>query len=388
MTNIVLKKTEKFEKHVRVDMELVSIITDVLLSQNIILKKVKFYPNNSIHSYGNISSYIESEICNNQKTFFRSTFEEDIYISALLEFCEDGKLVFEIIQFLFNEFSIPLNESEDFIFDLIKNKILKSELEISTIDANPFKTLIHKLLKIEGVEIVSTLIKNGEILLKHFSLDAHRRTSKIVDDIELFNKTFNFLSFRPKDTFQIDLKGNTVINKLSIKTFKYVNNAINILNLFCNYQDDRLGNFKNAFYEKYEMREVPLLHALDDDFGFGYPIQKDKLLSDLLNDINFPSKEKKLKHKIFSKKDVFLLRKLSQFFLNNSVVSDEIELRITDEDIFNLKKLNQSKEKLPNTLAAFVELYSSSNNEEKVYINMFSASSSNLLGRFASSDKK
>lgn len=386
-TNITLENTSKFEKHVRVDMEVVSVVTDYLLTFRDIVMNVKFTPNNTIHSIGSISSYIESQtINNNEKVCFKSTFEEDAYISSILEYCKDGKLITEISQFLLKEYEIDSEEAEDFILELIKNKILCSELEISTIDTNPFKTLIDKIGGIDHIEDVNiqNFIKNGEALIDFFS----KKDNIIsIDDIERFKTAFRSFNFTSNNIFQVDLKGKAKINELSGKTIQDVNKSIDILNLFSHYQNSAFKEFKEAFYKKYEDEEVPLLSILDDDSGFGYPVQQKKLLSCLLDDISFPSNKNTNKYKLFAQKDIFLLRKLSQFFLDTQAANVH-ELNINDADLSFFDNIDQDTQPLPNTLSALVELYKTQNNEEKVYVNMFSASATNLLGRFSSSDKK
>lgn len=386
-TNITLENTSKFEKYIRVDMEVVSVVTDYLLTFRDIVMSVKFTPNNTIHSIGSISSYIESQtINNNEKVCFKSTFEEDTYMSSILEYCKNGKLITEISQFLLKEYKIDSEEAEDFILELIKNKILCSELEISTIDTNPFETLIHKISKIDHIEDVNiqNFIKNGEALIDFF-LKKDKNIS--IDDIELFKTAFNSFNFTSNNIFQIDLKGKVKINELSGKTIQDVNKSIDILNLFSHYQNNAFKEFKEAFYKKYEDEEVPLLRVLDDDSGFGYPVQQKKLLSDLLDEISFPPNKNTNKYKLFSQKDIFLLRKLSQFFLDTKA-TNALELNIDDADLSFFDNIDQDTQPLPNTLSALVELYKTQDNEEKVYVNMFSASATNLLGRFSSSDKK
>lgn len=385
-TNVIIEDSSNFETNIRVDMEVVSIVIDYLLSYREIIMNIKFRPNNTIHSIGDISSYIESQTINNsEKVSFKSTFEKDIYIDSILEYSKDGKFVNDIVQFLFKEYEVEELEAEGFILDLIHNKILCSELEISTIDTNPFKTLIDKINRIEHIEDVNVqnFIKNGKALIDIFS----KKNRLGIEDIEKHTKNFNLFNINSNNTFQVDLKGKAIVNSLSEKTVQNINKAIGILNLFSHYQNAALKEFTEAFYNKYEDEEVPLLSVLDDDFGFGYPLQQKKILSNLLDDISFPISKSSNVYKLFACKDIFLLRKLSQFFLDVQG-KDDIELNITDEDLSFFDDMgDEDTTLLPNTLSALVEIYITQNNEEKAYVNMFSASATNLLGRFSSYDK-
>ncbi|MCY0970811.1 lantibiotic dehydratase family protein [Chryseobacterium wangxinyae] len=385
-TKILLKNTSESEKHVRVDMEVVSILIDYLLSCEDIYMNVKFMPNNTIYSIGNISFYIESQTKNkNEKEYYKSTFEESSYISSILEYTKGGKLINEISEFLYKEYEIDNEEAENFILELIKNKILCSELEVSTIDINPFATLIGRIKNFEKIRNtnIQQFIKEGELLINFYSI---KNENIRIEDIKKFEKIFSKLDFTFNNVFQIDLNGKAKINELSKKTVQNANKAIEVLNLFSNCENNTFKEFKEAFHKKYEDQEISLLAILDDDLDLGYPVQQRKLLSPFLDEISFPVK-KTNKYKLLYQKDIFLLRKLSQFFLETQDTNIK-ELTIDDTDLSFLKSINDETQSYPNTLSALAEVYHTENEEEYLYVNMFSASATNLLGRFSSADKE
>lgn len=376
-TAILLKNKKEFKKHTRLDMELVSILAIQLSSLPEIQKQIKLFTNNTLYPISDFYSYIESKIVEKRKTYYKSTAEYTDYLASILDFCETGKFFGEIVEFL-EKMEFEKRECVDYISELIESQILTNEWEISTLDPNPFKTLIQKVkfLKFEKCSQIPLFIEQCENLINEFS-----NSDDTVDRISQMEKgaeVFSFLKHDSKNIFQTDLQTVAYKNSLSEKTVKKLENVIEFIQKFTpNSGNDPLDKFKQRFYKKYENEEIPLLEVLDEDFGLGYPFLEDKLLTPLLDKIKFPKKSIDKKYS-WTKKDAFLSKKLSDFFLNNDKNCDFVE--ITDEDLRSFD--TEQKQNLPNTLSAMVEIYWE-NNKELIYVPVFMSSAAKLLGRFS-----
>lgn len=182
------------------------------------------------------------------------------------------------------------------------------------------------------------------------------------------------------NTLQIDLKGKTIENSVSKKTIQKIKRIIPLLYFFSPNQHSYFEDFKIEFLKKYEQEEVPLLIAINEDFGIGYPIKKNHLPSPLLDDITFPS-SKTVQYKEYSIKDSFLIKKLSSLLVNKNDSVDNFILELTDFDVNYLKTTISDRDTLPYSLSALVELY-----KNNIYVNSFSSSAANLIGRFSPYD--
>lgn len=380
-TAVFLNNLDAYKKHTRLDMGLVSKLTDYFSFLPDIQKQIKFYPNNTLFRISNIYSFIESEIISKKKTYFKSTTDYNEYLESLFEFCKDGRFLNEIVQFLV-QLDFEKEESEDYIQSLIENQILSNDLEISTLDADPFNTLIYKLDKLnkEKDSSIDNFINQSKNLIHYYSNTTASRST--MANMAESSAIFAFTEHDLHTIFQTDLVLSTVENALSEKTATKIAKAIKVLESFASYsENDVLEDFKKRFQEKYEAEEIPLLLALDEDFGLGYPHLEDKLITPLLENINFPAAENDKKNTKWGKKEALLARKLSDFFLKTT---REIGIEITDEDLNFIEDINSKN--LPNTLSAMVEIYRDHENREKVYIPGFMASAAKLLGRFSSFD--
>ncbi|PXY43248.1 lantibiotic dehydratase family protein [Flavobacterium hydrophilum] len=382
-TDIILKNRNHYTIHTRPDMELVSKLTKYFSSLPEIKKQIKFFPNDTLYPVTDFYSYIESEIVDNKKTYFKSTTENNEYLSAVLDFCNHGRFFAELVEFLVS-LDFDKEESVAYVEDLIENQILTNDLEISTIDSNPLKTLILKLDSFiwEKNETVNLFINLSKNLINCFSNTSVEKSP--IQWIQQNATIFSFVGHDFRSIFQNDLQLAVFQNTLSESTIKNIQKAINVLKKFTPLTaEDVLGDFKKRFYEKYEEEEILLLRVLDDDFGMGYPYLEEKLILPLLHNVQFKNTAT-AKTVQWSKKDMLLTRKLSEFFLKDEIAK-EAGIEITDQDLDFID--DENNQNLPETLAAIVEIYRDNSNNEFTYISGFSASACKLLGRFSYFDK-
>lgn len=382
-STVILKNKIQFRRHTRLDMELVSILSNYLSSLPELQKQIKFYTNNTLYPISDFYSYIESKIVDKSKTYYKSTAEYTEYLSSILDFCDKGKFFKEIVAYL-QEMDFEEEDSIEYISELIQSQILTSDWEISTLDSNPFKTLMQKLnsIQLNSNPQLSSFIKQSKKLIEEFSHE--RKSGNFISQMQKESNLFSFLEHNARNIFQTDLQTFTKNNALSEKTVKKVGNAIEVIRCFSPGSEiSALEKFKQRFLKKYDGEEVPLLEVLDEDFGLGYPFLEDKLLAPLLDQIKFPKKPESKKIQ-WDKKDALLAKKLSEFYLN-SFENEKNLIEITDKDIKFLRSeitLNQ-----PSTLSAMVEIYQEEG-KEKVYITGFAPSAAKLLGRFSYFDEK
>jgi len=142
-----------------------------------------------------------------------------------------------------------------------------------------------------------------------------------------------------------------------------------------------LSQFRNAFYERYEDREVPLSQALDVELGVGFLQNKDSGdVSALVDDIVLPGRLSKIatKEQKWNSIHMILHKELLRCLRENEQV-----LTLKDED-FNT--FDENWEDLPDTISTMVEVITVDGQEQIVMSSAGGSSAANLLGRFCHSD--
>lgn len=376
-TEIILNSSQHYKKNIRLDMELVSKLTHYFSSLPEVQRQIKFYPNNTLFLLTDFYSYIEFSTVNKKKNYFKTITEYNEYLASVLDVCEKGKFINEIVDFLTDN-GFDKEDSEEYIMSLIENQILVSDLEISTTDTDPFKTLLSKLsdLYLEENSFLIRFMKDSKALIDSFSKDM---TTDYIPNIQDSKAVFEFIEHDAHNIFQLDLQMNTKSCVLAEKTVRKISRSINVIKKFspCS-EEDPLNEFKKRFQNRYESEEVSLLEVLDEDFGLGYPILEEKLVAPLLDKIKFPRRAAE-NNLTWNKRDSLLSQKLSEFFLENL---QNIEIQDHDLDLI----ADDSTGNLPDTLSALVEIYKKGD-QEIIYIPNLIASGAKLLGRFSYFDQ-
>src|SRR5262249_31396868 len=95
----------------------------------------------------------------------------------------------------------------------------------------------------------------------------------------------------PSRLFQVDMIKPTVRASLGPAILAEIRQGITLFHRLSRHaRDDRLARFREAFVDRYEQREVPLVEALDEDTGVGFDTVagETKDVSSLLDGLTFP----------------------------------------------------------------------------------------------------
>ena len=176
-----------------------------------------------------------------------------------------------------------------------------------------------------------------------------------------------------KYLLQADLNILTLNNSLNNKISDKVLEAIQFLN---NIQVQKefinLENFKKAFVNRYETKELPLSMVLDPETGIGYLQNQDMNdTHDILDSFSFKMKEAAQKLQDWSEIDFVLQKKLLECYLHK-----KNEIIVTERD-FN--SLYTSLKNTPVTFSVIIETFK---NDQIALVTAGNVSAAKILGRF------
>lgn len=315
---------------VRADMLLLKKIKDGIINQAD-SNNISLFSNNTIYNFGNMWRYIS---WNEHYDYEISEIPQDNILDSILNMAKNGTTIHEIKGFI-NEklLNIPKAEVEDYIELLLEHKILVDRLPpYMTSEKDPLIELENSLSKNKyNTEILKSLIKIQDKISSDFY-----KSHFIIERIEGFKSKYPNIIDENQQVFQIDTKLNLkskLINKDALlllakrakKLFPLIRNAV----------DHRMQTFTNKFLEKFDRKEIPLVMALDPDFGVGYGFYISGNLEEtpLLNDLHFSYRN--------TKKDVFNVSPIIRLLLNkyNHCFSSQNKAPIvlSDEDLENSK---------------------------------------------------
>ena len=338
-----------------------------------IRKQLLFFPNSSIYKIRNRIRYIEYEFVNGKREYIISSAQLSQELKNVLDCSNEGKTIQELSNILIND-DIPEEEAIIFINELIDNQVLVSELEPNVSGGDFLENVITSLIRIEA--------KNEVEVLKSIKSKLNDIDQKIGNPVSVYAEVENLIKlfnteYDQKSLFQADLYS---IDKyiLSSHWKTELKQGISFLNKITSLQKDtHLRKFKNAFYERFEGKEVSLSYALDNEIGIGY--RQDiitKGIHPYIEDLKVSSSEKaalKMELNLFQQ---VLNRKIQQ-----NLIFGQNKIELLDEDF---KDFKENWNDLPDTFSFMAEIVSV-NDQEKLYLGGSGGSSAaNLLARFSS----
>jgi hypothetical protein len=382
-SNIELEKSNCYYGHLRLDMNYLCSLAMDLAKIPEIKKQIKYYSNSSIYNSGDNLRYVEYQYINSHRTHFIVGIENSEYVAQILQVAENGASIKEFANLLVDE-EISLQEAESFIDELIESQLLISELEPSVTGLEFLDQIINTLKPLNNIDEVLKYLY--EIKSDIQSICDQSIGIPVNNYKEITNKLSNLnTKYDLKYLFQTDMVLSTKENELSKNVRDDVIKGIEILNrLTPSWSNIDLSNFKEAFYERYEEREVLLSKVLDIESGIGYIQNKGSGdISPLVDDLNLPftSGQNEINLK-WNSIQSFLLKKYTE-----AISKGLKEIEIFDDEV---KDFQLNWNDLPSTISAMVEIIEASDNEESnsvIYLNSAGGSSAaNLLGRFCHSD--
>ncbi|SHG70514.1 lantibiotic dehydratase family protein [Flagellimonas flava] len=368
-------------RHTRLDMNYLVALSQNLAKNRSIKEQLLYYPNSSLYKAGNQLRYVEYSYVGSKRHHQISAVDGSEFIRKILDKAVKGSSVMELSKLLVTK-DISFEEAHAFVYELIDNQILVSELEPS-VSGPEFMDQIRSVL--------SGLEKTDEIL--SVLNDVHKEFESMNDQLGVCHKKYLGLGnkiksleteFESKYLFQVDLEPTFNKNTLSNEVMYDVQKGFTFLNrISLRREDTLLSKFKDAFYDRFEGREVPLAIALDTEMGLGYIQNQDTgdvnpLVDNLV--VNAQKKESQARNLKWTTIDSFFQKKLLEAHKTGAYT-----IKVTDEDFEGYEVIWDD---LPDTISCMIELINVDGVKKIKFNGGGGSSAANLIGRFCHGDSK
>ncbi|MBN8696475.1 MAG: lantibiotic dehydratase [Bacteroidetes bacterium] len=364
---------KNFTARLQLDMNFLLGIYEKILENVYVRKQLYYRKNTTILKLFKKYRYVEYHYEKNRRIHDVVDIKRFKILDKLLSKADSPISYKKLIEFITEE-GPTKEQSEQFLDSLIKSQLIISNIEPSTIGESGLKKLICDLRSINSennrdlVEMIFLL----ENLLK--SMTEYKNNTN--SSFKIYNKFANKLSetfIKPQESsfLQIDSydsKSKFYLNKNDQMKFL---NLIKFLNKVTpNSEHYNLNRFKENFTKEYDGQYIPLLQALDTESGIGYKGKDINGLSEFVDDLKLPHKQKYVSG--FSELQSVLLK-----ILIKGIKEGKHAIQIIEKDFSNL---NYQTESLPDTIPIIFKRLSNN----KYYIqNIGGGSAANLIGRFA-----
>lgn len=381
-TVIELKRLSEYHRHTRLDMHYLCSLIEELAKRSDIAADLIYFPNSTLYHVGNHLRYVEYNYLNNRRRYRIVGIDYTDYLEKILERALRGAKREELIDLLVDG-EIGRNDAQAYVQELLDNQVLVHNLEPS-------------LTGPEFLDIVLQVLQPMTAATKiHRDLSLVRDTLQTIDSKQIGQTLDNFrlladelkslgTSFRADYLFQTDMIATTNICTFERRLADDILLGVALLNrLTPPLPETNLGRFREAFLNRYEQRQIPLLEALDKEMGIGYVQHGERSgdIAPLIDDLTPATNRITSQTMPWNYIDSFLFGKYRQALLDRS-----LEVTITDNEVTNLPLIWDD---LPDTLAvmAHLVLEDGPQSPPTLIFNEAGGSAGNLLGRFCHSDR-
>jgi thiopeptide-type bacteriocin biosynthesis protein len=398
-TSIAFENTRQFLRNARVDMNYICLLLDKIGKDTLIKPCLQFYPNSSMYKLADHLRYVEYSYKGNKRIHNLVGISTNEYLEKILMEAENGISISKAGALIEDE-DITTEQAHDFVEYLIDNQILVSEFEPTVTGKDVLQHLANQL-----TTVTKRTSEQGALERIKFYQEFIQKIQHLLDLINE-NKTDDYLgtygelksllksmdiSVEDKHLIQVDLNKTTKSKILSTDIVNDIYSGLEIFSKFSPrvFRSSRTSQtnhqqFKNAFLDRYEAREVDLCEALDSEFGIGYfqNIKEDADYSDLLKTINIPAPKNQ------SLSDMTWDAKLHTFWCKKFIEATQqnsYEIKLTEED---LAAFPSRLEELGETVSVLASTMSQNNHTYIQIMYVQGTSASKLLGRFGTSSEE
>lgn len=364
-------------RHTRLDMYFLCTLSQELSKLPYIKDNIRYYPNTTLYQIGKKYRYVEYRYTKYQRFHHISSIDRSVYVDTILKIARNGITIHELITYLFNH-EIEPDTARKYIEELIDAQILVGELSPSVTGDDFFARIIRILDELNINKVLVSSLK--EIQEMFYLLDSNPK-----DNIGLYQNIIQKIEelkipYEEKLLFQVDMTRSVAEAMLGTDIVNELQSTMVFLNKITFSQKNKaLDQFQQAFYNRYEDREIPLMEALDPEIGIGYPVNKSTGdISPLLENLFIPGRinqEADFQSNTFMS---LLFKKTIKALKHN-----ENEIVFNDDEV---EKFNTNWQDLPPTIYSMFEILKSGSDNPLINLSgsgFYGTCGANLFARFA-----
>lgn len=268
------------QRHRRLDHRILGAIKDLILKNPRYANQLRFYPNTSLYKLGDTLRFVQRLPNHDAAGFSLNEVAGHPVLDELLQKAQSGLLLSELMAFL-TGVNLSKANAWAYVKSLVDSQLLVSGIEMNITGPDYLRLLIARTGQLEGS---GALVKKLRKLEKGL---VENRTFKNLD--QQLGKLLPGHTNTP--CIQTDLCFRTQNAAFSQKTIDYLRARIAKMGRLCKAgQSQDLALFARDLNARYGQQQVPLLKALDYDYGVGYGELKNEIQrsSSLLAGLEFP----------------------------------------------------------------------------------------------------
>jgi thiopeptide-type bacteriocin biosynthesis protein len=387
-THIETAPAAEYTRFTRLDTGYLAGLIETLAKDATLLEGLCFRPNTTLALSNGRWRYVEwrpDPVVIEARGFWDRThhlvaIDDSKYVRAILDHASasNGATIRALAELIVGE-TIPFDAALGFVDRLIENQVLVPELPLYVTGHDQLTSIEAAVREAGGVAAADRLREASQLLA---AIDADGlgvpsgRYDTLVQTLEAFPAKID-----RGHLLHVDLSKPAPNARIGSAITREVVAGAELLRRIGRFGEQSLAQFRDAFTARYEARRVPLLEALDDELGVGFPVRgaSSPDAEPLLAGLEFPPRGDP--STAWGGREATLLRLLA-----DALSSGREEIALTPRDIEALAV--KEPPPLPDTFTAMVTVAAHSNEairrgDFRVFVaSVVGSSGAQLLGRF------
>lgn len=242
----------------------------------------RFFTNTTTYQMGDELRYLEFKLDGKKDRDRISSVEDNEFLQAVLVRAREGAYYQELIRLL-TDMEVDDESAAEFVDDLISSDLLHNELLHLPVLGKDY--LMH------AIDILDRIKVDFQLANKHELVQAQTKLKQLQADLNQFDQQVaegatngDFLKKAAQRWFdkeepeafplQVEMFRPLKSSQLDYTIAASVRRALKVANRFSPHgqgEHSNLRRFRNAFLQRFEGREMPLMQALDPESGIAYP---------------------------------------------------------------------------------------------------------------------
>lgn len=291
-TQLRLPARETYRRHTRLDTDYVDALMEQLSRLPELREALGYWPNSSLYRVAGRLRYAESRRDGGSRTYQLVGVEPTPYLEATLERARAGASLAALVQALVDaDPDVSREEATEYVDMLVEHQLLVPDLAPPVTGLEPLRELLTRLEPVPAMAGTHRVLQDVQRALT--ALDGSppgaepSRYRALARGLETLPAPVDVSRL-----FQVDLRKPAEALTLGPAVVDAMLQGVTLLHrLNPSSESATLRRFREAFVQRYETREVPLLEALDEDVGIGFELASPEAVEDapLLRDLGLPA---------------------------------------------------------------------------------------------------
>src|SRR6266702_4344622 len=325
-TRLHLQARERYQRHSRLDMDYLWALAEAVERDPQLRKILVYEPNSSLYEAAGRLRLAEARVGDDGRSYHLVAIDKSPYLTAALERAQGGAALEAVAEVLVGG-EISQAEAEEYVAELADNQLLVTDARPLVTGDEPTGGLVANLSSHAETAQIGKRVDEARAALEAIdaeglgaSPDRYRAVASVLGE----------LPARPalSRLVQVDLVKPAQEATLGSQVVTEITRGVRILHqLAAPRGPDGLSRFREAFSERYQTQEIPLVQALDEETGIGFERSNSPLAeaSPLLAGLPFRGGD--LQARRWTARDALLLGKLTQALAEGA---SEIALEASD----------------------------------------------------------